>query len=112
MALTLALMLVGYFYEWNALTGWAILVLLAAMLVPRVFAPLAILWFGLGHALGFVMSRVLLGFIFFLILLPVGLIRRLLGADAMQRRRWKRGDESVFSLRDHAYTADDLEKPY
>ncbi|MDQ1558600.1 MAG: hypothetical protein QOD32_1660 [Pyrinomonadaceae bacterium] len=44
------------------------------------------LWMGLAEALGFVMTRVILGVVFFLVVTPIGLVRRLTGGDALGRR--------------------------
>ncbi len=44
-------------------------------------------WMGLAFALGWVMSRVLLTLIFFLVLMPIGWIARLAGEDFLDIRR-------------------------
>ncbi len=46
------------------------------------------------------------------LVLPVGLVRRLLGKDSMRIKSWKKGKESVFRVRDHRFSAKDLEHPY
>jgi hypothetical protein len=37
----------------------------------------------LGHILGWINTRIILGFVFYLIVTPIGFIRRLLGKDPM-----------------------------
>lgn len=44
------------------------------------------LWMGMAEAMGFVMTRVILGVVFFLIVTPIGLVRRLTGGDPLGRR--------------------------
>jgi len=90
----------------------ALVVLVVAMTVPLVFRPLAVVWFGLSHVLGAVMSRVLLTLVFFLIVTPVGLIRRMLGHDSLRLRAFKASDGSVMRTRNHVFSGHDLEKPY
>lgn len=90
----------------------AMVLLLINMTVPRVFKLIAPLWYGLAHVLGAVVSRVILTVLFFVLVTPVGLFRRLIGADAMQLKKWKAGNESVFRERNHQYTAGDIEHPY
>jgi len=72
----------------NSLRTWALVVsvLLAAMalLMPRALQPFYRVWMTLGEALGWVNSRVILGAVFFLLLTPIGAIRRVLGHDPMQ----------------------------
>lgn len=87
-------------------------VLLAAMLYPAVFRPVACVWLGLGEGLGRVTSRVILAAVFLCLITPVGLLRRLIGADPMARREWKKGTQSAFQVREHTYTADDLKQMF
>ena len=61
---------------------------------------------------GNVVSRILLTVIFYVLVTPVGLIRRVLGADAMQLKKWKNGNVSVFQERNHLFNSADIEKPY
>ena len=90
----------------------AILFLLVAMTYPPVFKPFAKLWFGLSIALGTVVSKILLSVLFFLVVLPIGLLRRIMGKDSMQMRAWKKSSESVFRQRNHQFGPEDLEHPY
>jgi hypothetical protein len=85
---------------------------LICMTAPVVFAPFAVLWFGLSRALGAVTSRIVLATVYLLVVVPVGLARRLAGTDVMQLKRWKKKDGSVFVERNHLYTRDDVEHPY
>ena len=43
-------------------------------------------WMALGHALGWINSRLILGFIFLAILQPIALFMRLFGYDPMRKR--------------------------
>jgi len=90
----------------------AIVFLLMAMTYPVIFQPFARLWFGLSTALGTVVSKVILGVLFYTVVLPVGLVRRGMGKDSMKIKAWKKGRESVFRVRDHRFEAKDLEHPY
>ena len=93
---------------------------LLVMVWPASMTWPAKLWFGLALALGAVMSRVLLTVIYVCLVLPVALLRRLLGKDAMrlrqyrpQERREAAGDAaSAFVVREHQYGAEDLRAPY
>ena len=85
---------------------------LLAMTIPRAFAPLAVVWFGLSNVIGAVMSKVLLTAIFFLLVTPIGLVRRLFGKDPLQLRAFKSGTGSVMLRRSHTFSAGDLERPF
>lgn len=58
------------------------------------------------------MSRVLLSVIYLVLLLPMGLLRRCMGKDALRLRWWKDGKDSAFVSRDHTFSKDDLVHPY
>jgi hypothetical protein len=90
----------------------AIIFLLVAMSYPVIFQPFARLWFGLSTALGTVASKIILMVLFYLLVLPVGLIRRAMGKDSMKLKSWKNGKESVFRVRNHRFMAKDLDYPY
>jgi len=63
-------------------TAAALIALLAA-LAPRALAPVYALWTRLGGILGWINTRVLLGAVFFAIVLPLGLLRRSRGRQLL-----------------------------
>lgn len=54
---------------------------------PRLLAPLNKAWFLLGDLLGKIISPIVLGAIFFLIITPVAFIGRVLGRDELRLKR-------------------------
>jgi len=90
----------------------AIIFLVVAMTYPLIYQPFARFWFALSTALGTVVSKIILTILFFVIVLPIGLIRRLLGKDSMKIKIWKKGEGSVFREREHRFAAKDMEHPY
>ncbi len=64
------------------LAGGLILVALAA---PVALRPVHRIWMKVGHVLGFINTRILLGLIFYVVLTPMGLVRRALGKDTLQK---------------------------
>ena len=112
LALVLLLLLFQLATGRRGLTTAAVVVLVVTMTAPLVFRPVSVLWFGLSHVLGTVMSKVLLAAVFYLIVTPVGVVRRLLGHDSLRLRAFKAGDASVMHARRHVFVADDLDKPY
>jgi len=89
-----------------------ILFLLVTMTYPLVFRPFANIWFALSTAIGTVVSKIILTMLFFALVLPVGRLRRIGGKDAMHFREWKKDKGSVFRIREHRFSAEDLEHPY
>lgn len=112
LALVLICLLCFQAWKLEILFLLAIVFLLATMTYPLIFKPFARIWFALSTVLGTVVSKVILTVLFFVLVLPIGLARRLSGKDPMQIKGWKRGHESVFRTRDHRFVAKDLEHPY
>jgi len=112
MAMTLILLLLSIFLEKDGLVVFAVLALLVAMTVPSLFSPVAVVWLGFSHILGNIVSKILLSLVFVLLVTPMGLLRRLLGKDVMQLKKFKLDTKSVMVERNHLYTAKDIEKPY
>jgi hypothetical protein len=112
MAMVLLLVLALLKWGRNELLIAALIVHVVNMIVPQVFRPVAIAWFGLARLLGAVASRVLMFVVFALVVTPIGLLRRALGKDSLRLRAFRSGDESVMLVRNHTFTASDLEKPY
>ena len=66
----------------KVLVGIGVAAFAASVLVPALWLRFFKLWMKLAEAMGFVMTRVLLGAFFFIILTPFGLVMRLFGRDA------------------------------
>lgn len=64
--------------------GGALVVLGGA--APVILKPVYRVWMALAVVLGFVMTRVILTVVFFLVMTPIGLVMRLLGKDPLHRR--------------------------
>lgn len=82
---------------------------LIGLFVNKVAGWITWVWFKLADAIGYVMSRVILSVIFFLLLVPISMLYRLFNKNPMQLRK---KEDSYFHSRDHLYTAKDLENPW
>jgi hypothetical protein len=112
MAMVLICLLLGYWGKLPQFLPLSIALLILTMAWPGAFRPLAGLWFGLSHLLGNVVSKVILTALFFLLVTPVGVIRRWSKADSLQLKKWKKGSGSVFVERGGVITGKDLANPY
>ena len=63
-------------------------------------------WFLLGEKLGFVVNKIVLGAIFYFVLVPMGFLSKLFRKDIMNL---KSSGESAYHQRDHLYHPDDFE---
>jgi hypothetical protein len=112
MAMVLICLLIGFFRsspQWNLA---ALFLLIITMVWPALYRPLAKVWLGFSLLLGTVVSRIILTIIFFMVVTPVGCARRIMGADPLQLRKWKKDNASVFRQRKHTFTAGDIKNPY
>lgn len=112
LALLLIFMIAGIFSGNVLFYETGIAILLVVMIVPGWFYPFALVWYGLSHMLGTVMSKVILALVFFIIVVPVAALRRLFGIDSLRLRAFKKGSETAMHIRNHTYVAADIEKPY
>jgi hypothetical protein len=112
MAMVLICLVLGYWGIFPKFLPVSLALLILTMTWPNAFRPLAVLWFGLSHLLGSVVSRVVLTVLFFVLVTPIGVIRRWMGADALQLKKWKQGQDSVFVVREGPVQGKDLANPY
>jgi hypothetical protein len=112
MAIVLICLLFAYFGKDQRFVTAAILLLVIDMVYPPFFHYPAKLWFALVRLTGAVMPKIVLSLLFYALVTPVGVLRRMLGADPMQMKRWKKDRASVFRSREHTYRSEDIEQPY
>jgi len=63
----------------------AALLILPALVFPRSLAHVHRAWLALGHGLGWINARIILGFVFYVLVTPIGQIRRWMGKDPVGR---------------------------
>lgn len=76
--------------------------LVAATVYPKMLAPLYKVWMAFGHVLGWINARIILGVVFFVVVMPIGLIMRLFGKDFLRMRPNRTG--SYWVQRDREIT--------
>jgi hypothetical protein len=87
------LALVGAWWLWRgrfpAAAPWVlaagVLLLIGGLAAPGLLAAPARAWLRFGEALSYVTTRIVLGVVFYLVLTPLGLLRRLVGSDPLGR---------------------------
>jgi hypothetical protein len=68
--------------RWWAVTLAGLLVV-PALIFPGSLSWIYKRWMALGHVLGWINTRIILGVVFYFVVTPIGFIRRLLGKDPM-----------------------------
>lgn len=99
-----------------------LILLLINMTFPKFYFLPSLLWFSLSNLLGFISSKLILSLVFFLVVTPIGMIRRLLAYskrnsannsfDSMRVYSWRNSTQSNFKIKEKQYTSKDLENPF
>ena len=109
--------LFGLFFPWLLETGdpiwpWIIcgILVAAGLFAPMVLQPVYRLWMRFGLLLSKITTPLILGIVFFLVIMPMGLVMRLMGHDPMSRKL----DDAAISYRvvSKKNPKENLEKPY
>jgi len=73
-------------YNWE-IRLWSIIIslifLILGLLKSKILTPLNTLWFKFGIFLGKIVSPIIMGLIFFLVVTPIGILMRILGKDLL-----------------------------
>jgi hypothetical protein len=112
MAIVLILLLLGLFTKNIIFYKIAIPVLVINMTVPMFYYFFAILWLGFSRLLGMIVSNILLTVIYVVMVIPVSLIRKIMGKDTLQLHEFKKGTNSVMKVRNYTFGPADIEKPF
>lgn len=112
LAFTLIFLMVGLITSNFIFFKFAVLFLVVTMVIPSIFKYPAFFWFGFSHLVGGFVSKILLSIVFFILVTPIGIIRKIIGKDSLKLKLWKHSKESVFRVRNHLFISEDLEKPY
>ena len=90
--ISLVLFLLGSWLWWtgreegNTLFIIATLLLSLSLVLPRILIPLQKLWMTLALLLGWLMTRVILITLYYLVVTPIGLLAKLCGKDFLNRK--------------------------
>lgn len=86
---------------------------LGAGLVGIFIQPLATLiakgWYKLGELLGFIVSKIVLALLFYILFVPISMLYNLFNKDTLAL---KRQNKSLWQNRDHEYAQNDLKNSW
>ena len=109
--------LFGLFFPWlleRSLPTWPWIVLAVlggwALVAPQSLDPVYKVWMRFGLLLGKVTTPIIMGIVFFLIVMPFGLVLKILGKDPMNRRF--NPDTDSYRVDSKIPEPDSLEKPF
>ena len=95
-----------------ALTVPVIIALVITLVAPKIYAPFTWCWFRLSDLLGLVATRCILFVLFFMIITPIGILRRLMKKDTFYLKQFGKGSGSTFIEQEKKFNVQDLDKQY
>jgi hypothetical protein len=98
----------AFYFRQNNLSVVIFILALTTLLFPVIFYPFALVWFGLSKVMGKISTSILLGIVFCIVVIPVGLIRKMLRLDGLKIKQFKKTTDTVLLTRDHIYVESDL----
>ena len=94
----IAFLAVGVLLWWRAhvaasvvVASLGLLLLLGGVLIPARLGPVHALWMGFALALSRVTTPVLMAIVYFIVITPIGLLRRAMGKSPIHARAWDTG---------------------
>ena len=89
---------------------WSVIIsavfLILGLINSKLLTPLNVLWFKFGMILGAIISPIIMGIIFFLVVTPTGLILRIMGKDLLNKKYdkkketyWIKRDTSIGTMK-------------
>jgi cytochrome b subunit of formate dehydrogenase len=62
------------------------ILILLGLIIPKILLPFQKIWMAFAIVLGFIMTRIILSILFYLIITPIGLIAKLFKKDFLDRK--------------------------
>ncbi|MCK9280496.1 MAG: SxtJ family membrane protein [Melioribacteraceae bacterium] len=107
-----ALLMYGNKPAYPYFIGVAAVLLLLAFAAPRALKYFYIAWMTLAAILGFIMTRLILSLLFYIIITPIGIILRLTGKDLLDMK-WDKSKNSYWIKKSSGdYKPENTEKQY
>ena len=84
---------------------WSVVIsavfLILGLINSKLLTPLNLLWFKFGMILGAIISPIVMGIVFFLVVTPTGLILRIMGKDLLNKKYEKK--KETYWIKRNAY---------
>ena len=81
-----------------------------AALTPGWLRPIYKGWMKFGHVVGLINTRIILALMFYLMILPLGFIMRIMGKDPMRRKMDKK--PASYRIQSKTCPKENMEKPF
>jgi membrane protein implicated in regulation of membrane protease activity len=98
------------FHNFQVIIGIVLVVIL--LLVPKIFFPLSWILIFCGKLLNWLIPPIILAVVFYLVVTPVSILRRLFSKDSLKITEFKKDKNSLFSVRNKLFKKEDILHPY
>src|SRR5690606_33279536 len=105
-------LVVALFYPPDLFIKLALVITFFTLTISRIFYPFSVVWLLFGRTLSLLSTYLILTLLFFLMVVPMGVIRRVFKKDTLILKGFKKGTESVFNHRNHVFEPLDLKYPF
>ena len=113
MALILLCLVSFILTQMNFLLIIAVCILLISMTSPMLMRLPSVMWYKLALVLGVISNIAISSFVFYLVLLPISLFRKVTRSHTdLKVKDWSKNKESAFISRNHKYTKSDMENMF
>jgi len=111
LVLALASVLIHVFFVEHTLFLYFAIVLIILALVPQFILGKLIssAWLKFGEAMSWVMSKIILGLLFYLFVFPLSSLYKLFNKDLLMLKKKK---DSYYVIRNHLFTKKDIQNPW
>ena len=111
-SLAIILLITSLIYNKIILVKIAIALLILNITIPKIYKPVAVILFSISHLLGIIISKIILTAVFFAVVTPMGVIRKMCKIDSLKLNQFKKDKKSVMVTRNWKFTKKDIENPY
>lgn len=110
LVITVGCALLYFIMNWRLAAVMAVFTGISGLFIPPLARWITEGWLAWARILGWINTRIILTIVFFLVLTPLALLRRLFQRSPM--RTLDRSAASHWTVREHTFSSADLEKPW
>jgi hypothetical protein len=101
-----------YLFTLNILKYIAIIILIIILIYPLIFKPVVYVWLQISTVMGCFISKFILLLVFYLLITPVGFVRRIMGFDDLNIKGFKNDSLSAMLVLNKEETDNNLKHQF
>lgn len=110
LAIVLGLLVISLFTNAKALVIASAILAFVGLMIPMVSGWITWLWLKISHVMGWVMSKVIMSIVFYLVLFPISVLAKLSKKDQLKLK--KSNEPTYYTTRNYQYSPEELENPW